>query len=287
MEDATIILQSTSTLPIQRAGKRAKRLPVAMSESFIGPIDIDKDDEDRDTNDEQQQQKNLRHRQNMLTSTEGTLQVDDEDDDDDGYDDSDRRRANNLRDGELADLRAMRDTKNKNNNTSNSRRLRMMFLRQKYNFNSDNLHNNGDGEDDEGDDFHPRQYQNGRYPQISHARHTSGHRFRLWRNNANSKKNKKKRTKRTRNRALPSLLFLGENSRSISWRQQWQLIKDDPRIVLLSFAIFSLLTIAGFALVYLFAKNQDDESREEALDLAHETGTWFGRYTKKEYSFFL
>jgi hypothetical protein len=58
-----------------------------------------------------------------------------------------------------------------------------------------------------------------------------------------------------------------------------EVVNSHPHILIIPFLIFAALCGAGLALIFLLAKDQEEDIKDEALDLAIETGNWFCKYT--------
>jgi hypothetical protein len=56
-----------------------------------------------------------------------------------------------------------------------------------------------------------------------------------------------------------------------------KILKNSPRIFIISFIVFAILCGGGLGLVFFLADDQDDDEKAVALDLAVETGRWFGK----------
>ena len=56
-----------------------------------------------------------------------------------------------------------------------------------------------------------------------------------------------------------------------------KIVRQNPHILLLSFCVFAILCGGGLALVFFLSKSQDDDDKGAALDLAVDTGRWFGK----------
>jgi hypothetical protein len=53
-----------------------------------------------------------------------------------------------------------------------------------------------------------------------------------------------------------------------------EVVKSHPHILIISFLIFAALCGAGMAFIHLVVKGQEEDIKDEALDLAIETGNW-------------
>lgn len=54
-----------------------------------------------------------------------------------------------------------------------------------------------------------------------------------------------------------------------------KLVRQNPRILIISFIVFAVLCGGGLCLVFYLAKDEDEQDQDMALDLAVETGRWF------------
>lgn len=54
-----------------------------------------------------------------------------------------------------------------------------------------------------------------------------------------------------------------------------KLVRQNPRILIISFIVFSILCGGGLGLVFYLANDEDQQDQNMALDLAVETGRWF------------
>jgi hypothetical protein len=59
------------------------------------------------------------------------------------------------------------------------------------------------------------------------------------------------------------------------WLYSIKIARQKPHIVIISFLVFAFLCGCGLGLVFFFASTQDADEKDEALDLAVETGRWF------------
>lgn len=69
----------------------------------------------------------------------------------------------------------------------------------------------------------------------------------------------------------------GTNSCWDEMNYSLKIVRQNPHILLLSLLVFAILCGGGLALVFFLAKGQDDDDKGTALDLAVETGRWFGK----------
>ncbi len=58
-------------------------------------------------------------------------------------------------------------------------------------------------------------------------------------------------------------------------RYTFKILRQNPRILIRSFLVFAFLCGCGLGLVFFLAKDQNEEDKNLALDLAAETGRWF------------
>jgi hypothetical protein len=70
----------------------------------------------------------------------------------------------------------------------------------------------------------------------------------------------------------------GRNSCWDEMHYSLKIVRLNPHILLLSLLAFAILCGGGLALVFFLAKGQDDDDKGTALDLAVETGRWFGKF---------
>lgn len=56
-----------------------------------------------------------------------------------------------------------------------------------------------------------------------------------------------------------------------------RIVRQNPRILFISFIVFAILCGGGLGLVFFLANDQDNDEKDSALDLAIETGRWFGK----------
>jgi hypothetical protein len=57
-----------------------------------------------------------------------------------------------------------------------------------------------------------------------------------------------------------------------------KVLRQNPRILILSFLVFAILCGGGLGLVFFLAGDQDEDEKDAALDLAIETGRWFCKF---------
>ncbi len=57
-----------------------------------------------------------------------------------------------------------------------------------------------------------------------------------------------------------------------------KIVRQNPRILIKSLIVFVILCGGGLGLVFFVAKDQDNEDKNLALDLATESGRWFCKY---------
>lgn len=57
-----------------------------------------------------------------------------------------------------------------------------------------------------------------------------------------------------------------------------KIVRQNPRILVFSFIVFAILCGGGLGLVFFLAKDQDEDDKSDALDLATETGRWFCKW---------
>ena len=57
-----------------------------------------------------------------------------------------------------------------------------------------------------------------------------------------------------------------------------KLLRQNPRILIISFIVFAILCGGSLGLVFYLANNEDEQDKGMALDLAVETGRWFCKY---------
>ncbi len=80
----------------------------------------------------------------------------------------------------------------------------------------------------------------------------------------------------TRRRAL-------QRRAHICWddlRYNIKITSQNPRILILSFIVFAILCGGGLGLVFFLAKDQNEDDKNLALDLASEVGGWFCKCTE-------
>jgi hypothetical protein len=56
-----------------------------------------------------------------------------------------------------------------------------------------------------------------------------------------------------------------------------KIVRQNPRILIIGFIVFAVLCGCGLGLIFFLANDQDDDEKGAALDLAVETGRWFGK----------
>ncbi len=62
-------------------------------------------------------------------------------------------------------------------------------------------------------------------------------------------------------------------------RYNLKITRQNPRILIMSFMVFAILCGGGLGLVFFLAKDQNEDDKNLALDLASEVGGWFCKCT--------
>ena len=57
-----------------------------------------------------------------------------------------------------------------------------------------------------------------------------------------------------------------------------KIVRQKPRIIFISFLVFAILCGGGLGLVFFLAEDENQDEMGSALDLAVETGRWFGKF---------